>query len=122
MTEPTSEPLRITLDPPLEYDGVKYEELTFDFDGLTTADFQRAARAFVRRYHPGKKRMSRFIVGERYLSLIIAQVANDGKGTSGVPIGLIKGPLRRYYPRLETQLLEARREAIEAYLDGKEII
>ena len=41
-------PVRMKLDPPVEYDGKKYAELVCDFDKMIGKDFQYCERTFQR--------------------------------------------------------------------------
>lgn len=101
IVQPPQPPARITLDPPVEYDGKKYSELIFDFDKMIGKDFQRAERDFTRLYKPDKNET--MVLPETkhlYHCIIAAQVAD-------VPIGLIFKLPRPYYNEVRTLALKA---------------
>lgn len=94
-------PVRLTLDPPLEYDGEKYHELVFDFESMNGKDFQRAEREFTRLYKPADK--NEMVLPEMkhlYHSIIAAHRAD-------VPLGVILKLPRRYYTPLRLEVLKA---------------
>lgn len=93
-------PLRMRLDPPLEYDGEKFSCLTFDFDGMIGKDFQRAEREFTKLYKPGKDEMVLPEMKHLYHTIIASHLAN-------VPLGVIQKLPRRYYTPLRIEILKA---------------
>jgi hypothetical protein len=98
--EPPQLPLRLTLNPPLEYDGDQYSVLVFDFDSMNGKDFIRAEREFTRLYKPEKDEMVLPEMKHEYHQIIAAHRAN-------VPVGVIKKLPRRYYVALRTEVLKA---------------
>jgi hypothetical protein len=93
-------PLRMKIDPPLEYDGEKYSELIFDFDDMVGKDFQRAEREFNKLYKPERDEMVLPEMKHLYHSIIAAHRAN-------VPLGVILKLPRRYYTPLRVEVLKA---------------
>jgi hypothetical protein len=93
-------PLRITLEPPVEYDGKSYSELILDFDAMIGKDFQRAERDFQRLYKADRNEMPLPEMKGLYHSIIASHLAN-------VPLGLILKLPRRYYTPLRTEVLKA---------------
>jgi|SRR5215471_2394101 len=98
--EAAQPPLRLVLDPPVEYDGQKFDKLVFDFDSMIGKDFQRAERTFSKLYRAEK---NEFVMPETkhlFHSIVAAQVAD-------VPVGLILKLPRRYYVAVRTEALKA---------------
>lgn len=93
-------PLRLKLEPPVDYDGQSYSELIFDFDSMVGKDFQRAEREFTRLYKADRNEMPLPEMKHLYHSIIAAHIAN-------VPLGLILKLPRRYYTPLRTEVLKA---------------
>jgi hypothetical protein len=93
-------PLRMTIDPPLEYDGKHYSELTFDFDGMNGKAFQRAEREFNHLYKPEKNEMVMPEMKHLYHQIIASHLAD-------VPLGVIQKLPRRYYTPLRLEVLKA---------------
>lgn len=93
-------PVRLKLDPALEYDGAKYSELIFDFDAMIGKDFQRAEREFVKLYKPDKNEMVLPEMKHLYHCIIAAHRAD-------VPLGVIMKLPRRYYTPLRVEVLKA---------------
>jgi hypothetical protein len=93
-------PLRMVLDPPLEYDGEKFGTLVFDFDAMIGKDFQRAEREFNRLYKPDKNEMVLPEMKHLYHAIIAAHRAD-------VPLGVILKLPRRYYTPLRLEVLKA---------------
>jgi hypothetical protein len=98
--EPPQPPLRMTLNPPLEYDGQQYKELIFDFDSMNGKDFIRAEREFTRTYKADKDEMVLPEMKHQYHAIIAAHRAN-------VPVGVILKLPRRYYTPLRVEVLKA---------------
>jgi hypothetical protein len=98
--EPPQPPLRMRLDPPIEYDGETYKELLFDFDALNGKDFQNAERTFAKLYKAEKNEVVLPEMKHLYHCILAAQTAD-------VPIGLIMKLPRRYYQPLRMQVLKA---------------
>ena len=101
VVDPPQPPWRLTIDPPLDFDGQSFSELIFDFDGMIAKDFVRAERTFNHTYRPDKNEGA--ILPEmhhEYQIILAAQVAN-------VPIGLIYKLPRRYYNPVRLQALKA---------------
>ena len=93
-------PWHLTLDPPVEYDGQKYDKLIFDFDALIGKDFQRAERTFTKLYKAEKNETVLPEMKHLYQCILAAQVAN-------VPVGLIMKLPRRHYVAVRTEALKA---------------
>jgi hypothetical protein len=93
-------PVRLRMDPPVEFDGQKYNELVFDFEGLIGKDFQRAERTFTKLYKADKNETVLPEMKHLYHCIIAAQVAD-------VPVGLIMKLPRRYYTPLRLEVLKA---------------
>jgi hypothetical protein len=93
-------PWRLTLDPPVEYDGQKFKELIFDFDALIGKDFQRAERTFQKLYKAERNETVLPELKHLYQSILAAQVAD-------VPVGLILKLPRRHYVAVRTEALKA---------------
>jgi hypothetical protein len=94
-------PWHLTIEPPLDYDGKEYRELTFDFDNLIAKDFVRAERTFFRIYKPDKNEAA--VLPEMhhdYHIVLAAQVAD-------VPVGVIYKLPRRYYIPVRLEALKA---------------
>lgn len=98
--DPPQPPLRLILDPPVEYDGKSYTVLVFDYDSLIGKDFQRAERTFTKMYKAEKGEVVLPEMKNLYQTILAAQTAN-------VPPGLIMSLPRRYY-------VAARQEALKA--------
>jgi hypothetical protein len=93
-------PLRMKLEPPVEYDGQSYKELVLDFDAMIGKDFQRAEREFNRLYKADRNEMPLPEMKHLYHCIIAAHVAD-------VPLGLILKLPRRFYTPLRTEVLKA---------------
>lgn len=93
-------PVRMRLQPPLEFDGKQYGELIFDFEAMVGKDFQRAEREFTRLYKPDKNEMVLPEMKHLYHCIIAAHRAN-------VPLGVILKLPRRYYTPLRVEVLKA---------------
>jgi hypothetical protein len=99
--EAAKPPLRMVLEPPVEYDGQRYSELIFDFDAMIGKDFQRAEREFTRLYKAAdRNEMPLPEMKHLYHSIIASHLAN-------VPLGLIVKLPRRFYTPLRTEVLKA---------------
>lgn len=94
-------PLRLKLEPPVEYDGQSFRELILDFDSMTGKDFQRAEREFTHLYKAAtKNEMPLPELKHLYHAIIASHLAN-------VPLGLILKLPRRAYVPLRTEVLKA---------------
>jgi hypothetical protein len=98
--EPRKPPVRVKFNPPIEFDGKKYEELTFDFDAMTGKDFIRAERTFQRLFKADKNEIAMPEMKHLYHDLILAHLAD-------VSYLLIQNLERRYYVPLRTEALKA---------------
>lgn len=98
--EAAQPPLRLKLNPPLDYDGQSYSELIFDFDSMVGKDFQRAEKEFTHLYKAEKNEMPLPEMKHLYHSIIAAHLAN-------VPLGVIFKLPRRAYVPLRTEVLKA---------------
>lgn len=93
-------PVRLRMDPPLEFDGEKYSVLVFDFDAMIGKDFQRAEREFNKLYKADKNEVVLPEMKHLYHCIIAAHRAN-------VPLGVILKLPRRYYTPLRVEVLKA---------------
>lgn len=100
VVDPPKPPWRLTLDPPVSYDGKTYKELIFDYDALNGKDFQRAERTFTKMYKTEKGEVVLPEMKHLYQTILAAQVAN-------VPPGLIMALPRRYYVATRQEALKA---------------
>lgn len=98
--EPRKPPLRVRFDPPIQFEGTSYSELTFDFDAMTGKDFIRAERTFQRLYKADKNEVAMPELKHLYHDLILAHLAD-------VSYLLIQSLERRYYVPLRTEALKA---------------
>jgi hypothetical protein len=98
--EPRKPPVRVRFNPPLEFDGQKYSELTFDFDSMRGKDFIRAERTFQKLYKGEKNEIAMPELKHLYHDLILAHLAD-------VSYLLIQNLERRYYVPLRTEALKA---------------
>jgi hypothetical protein len=93
-------PVRIRFNPPVEFDGKTYKELTFDFDSMRGKDFIRAERTFQKLYKADKNEVPMPEMKHLYHDLILAHLAD-------VSYLLIQNLERRYYVPLRTEALKA---------------
>jgi hypothetical protein len=93
-------PLRMHLEPAVDYDGKPYHELIFDFDALIGKDFQVAERTFGKMYRPEKNELVMPEMKHLFHCILAAQVAD-------VPVGLIMKLPRRYYTPLRMRVKKA---------------
>jgi hypothetical protein len=98
--EPRKPPVRVRFNPPIEFDGKTYKELTFDFDSMTGKDFIRAERTFQRLFKADKNEIAMPEMKHLYHDLILAHLAD-------VSYLLIQNLERRYYVPLRTEALKA---------------
>jgi hypothetical protein len=98
--EPRKPPVRVRFNPPIEFDGKRYDELTFDFDAMTGKDFIRAERTFQRLFKADKNEIAMPEMKHLYHDLILAHLAD-------VSYLLIQNLERRYYVPLRTEALKA---------------
>lgn len=98
--EPRKPPVRVKFNPPIEFDGQTYKELTFDFDSMTGKDFVRAERTFQKLYKADKNEVPMPEMKHLYHDLILAHLAD-------VSYLLIQNLERRYYVPLRTEALKA---------------
>src|SRR5215472_3873888 len=97
--EDALEPLHLTLNPPVEYDGKQYHELTLDYSGLIGKDFLRAEREFTHRYRPEKNEVVIPEMKQLYRVILAAHTAD-------VPVGVIEKLPGRYYTAVLTDVLK----------------
>ena len=93
-------PVRVRFNPPIQFEGKTYTELTFDFDSMIGKDFIRAERTFQRLYKADKNEMPLPEMKHLYHDLILAHLAD-------VSYLLIQSLERRYYVPLRTEALKA---------------
>jgi hypothetical protein len=98
--EKPSPPVRLKFDPPIEYDGEKYDQIVCDFDKLIGKDFQRIEREFVHMYKAEKNETVLPELKHLFHCLVIARAAD-------VPVGLIFKLPRRYYTPIRLEALKA---------------
>jgi hypothetical protein len=94
-------PLRVTLNPPLEYDGETFHELILDFESMTGKDFQRAEREFTHLYKTDRNEAMPLPEMKHLYHAIIA------KNLANVPLGVIYKLPRRIYVPLRLEVLKA---------------
>lgn len=104
--EEAKPPLRIKLEPPVDYDGTSYKEIICDFDQLIGKDFIIVQRDFKRLYKPADKNdMPLPEMCHEYHDLLIQRAAKVAG--CDVPLGLIFKLPRRFYIPLRTEALKA---------------
>lgn len=94
-------PLRVKLDPPVEFDGEKFPELILDFESMTGKDFQRAEREFTHLYKTDRNETMPLPEMKHLYHAIIA------KNLANVPLGVIYKLPRRIYVPLRLEVLKA---------------
>jgi hypothetical protein len=94
-------PLRVKLDPPIEFDGEKFPELILDFESMTGKDFQRAEREFTHLYKTDRNEAMPLPEMKHLYHAIIA------KNLANVPLGVIYKLPRRIYVPLRLEVLKA---------------
>jgi hypothetical protein len=94
-------PLRVTLEPPIEYDGEKFSQLILDFESLTGKDFQRAEREFTHTYKADRNETMPLPEMKHLYHAIIA------KNLANVPLGVIYKLPRRIYVPLRLEVVKA---------------
>jgi hypothetical protein len=94
-------PLRVLLDPPIEFDGEKFEKLVLDFESMTGKDFQRAEREFTHLYKTDRNEAMPLPEMKHLYHAIIA------KNLANVPLGVIYKLPRRVYVPLRLEVLKA---------------
>jgi hypothetical protein len=94
-------PLRVKLDPPLEFDGENFAELILDFESMTGKDFQRAEREFTHLYKSDRNETMPLPEMKHLYHAIIA------KNLANVPLGVIYKLPRRIYVPLRLEVLKA---------------
>jgi hypothetical protein len=104
-------PVRMKLEPPIDYDGVSYKEVICDFDGMTGKDFQRCEREFTRLYKADRNETPLPEMKHEYhVSIIVRASEIAGKP---VPRGLIVKLPRRYYTPLRLEAVKACGSSLE---------
>jgi hypothetical protein len=94
-------PLRVKIEPPIDYDGEKFSELILDFESLTGKDFQRAEREFTHLYKTDRNEAMPLPEMKHLYHAIIA------KNLANVPLGVIYKLPRRIYVPLRLEVLKA---------------
>lgn len=94
-------PLRVVLNPPIEYDGEKFDKLILDFESMTGKDFQRAEREFTHLYKTDRNETMPLPEMKHLYHAIIA------KNLANVPLGVIYKLPRRIYVPLRLEVLKA---------------
>jgi hypothetical protein len=94
-------PLRVKLDPAIEFDGEKFSELILDFESMTGKDFQRAEREFTHLYKTDRNEAMPLPEMKHLYHAIIA------KNLADVPLGVIYKLPRRIYVPLRLEVLKA---------------
>lgn len=97
--EAAEPPVRLRLNPPVEYDGHSYVELIFDFDKLIGKDFQRAEREFRHTYKSGKNEVVIPEMTQDYRVILAAHTAN-------VPRGVIDKLPAKAYTKVTNEVLK----------------
>lgn len=93
-------PVRLKLDPPIDYDGKQYHEIIADFDKLIGKDFQRCEREFQHQYKADRNETPLPEMKHLYHCIVISHAAD-------VPLGLVFKLPRRYYTPLRLEALKA---------------
>jgi hypothetical protein len=96
---PPAPPLRMKLEPPVEFDGQTYSEIVCDFEKLIGADFIRLEREFRRTYKADKNEIPFAEMNPLYHVILISEA-------SGLPRGLVRKLPGRYYTTLRTEALK----------------
>jgi len=94
-------PLRVKLDPPIDFDGEKFSQLILDFESMTGKDFQRAEREFTHLYKTDRNEAMPLPEMKHLYHAIIA------KNLADVPLGVIYKLPRRIYVPLRLEVLKA---------------
>jgi hypothetical protein len=92
-------PVRMKLEPPVDFDGQTYTEIVCDFEKLIGADFIRCEREFRRTYKPDKDEIPFAQMNPLYHVILISEAAD-------VPRGLIKKLPGRYFTALQNEALK----------------
>jgi hypothetical protein len=98
--EAAQPPVRLKLDPPIDYDGKQYHEIIADFDKLIGKDFQRCEREFQHQYKADRNETPLPEMKHLYHCIVISHAAD-------VPLGLVFKLPRRYYTPLRLEALKA---------------
>lgn len=98
--EAAQPPVRLKLDPPVDYDGKQYHEIIADFDKLIGKDFQRCEREFQHQYKADRNETPLPEMKHLYHCIVISHAAD-------VPLGLVFKLPRRYYTPLRLEALKA---------------
>lgn len=98
--ESAQPPVRLKLDPPIDYDGKQYHEIIADFDKLIGKDFQRCEREFQHQYKADRNETPLPEMKHLYHCIVISHAAD-------VPLGLVFKLPRRYYTPLRLEALKA---------------
>ena len=94
-------PLRVTFDPPIDYDGQTYKTVILDFEKMNGKDFDRLDRDFTRLYKADKNEGYPLPETKHlYYKLVMAHL-------SDAPLGLFMKMPRRYYVKLRLEVVKA---------------
>lgn len=104
-------PVRMKLEPAIDYDGESFSQIICDFDGMTGKDFQRCEREFTRLYKPDRNETPLAEMKHEYHVSIIVR-ASEIAG-SPVPRGLVVKLPRRYYTPLRLEAVKACGSSLE---------
>jgi hypothetical protein len=97
---PPLPPLRLTLEPPVEYDGKSYHEIICDFEKLIGVDYIRAEREFRAHFKPATRNEIPFAqMNPEFHTILISRAAD-------VPQGLIKKLQIRQFTALQGEALK----------------
>ena len=93
-------PLRMKFEPPIDYDGKKYDQIIVDFESMIGNDFMRCEREFQMLYKPAKNELPMPEMKPLYHMILIAHAGD-------VPLGLVRKLPARYYSTLRQEALKA---------------
>lgn len=94
-------PFTMKFEPPVEFDGKKFDHIRVDFDSLTGNDFMRCERKFQSMHKPEKNETVVMPEMKPLYHLILVECA------SNVPLGLLRRLPSRYYKQLRAEALKA---------------
>lgn len=97
---PPQLPVRLKLEPPVEYDGKTYKEIVCDFEKMVGIDYIRAEREFRHGFRPATKNEIPFAqMNPEFHTILIAHA-------SDVPTGVIKKLQIRQFTALQGEALK----------------
>jgi hypothetical protein len=94
-------PFTMKFEPPVEFDGKKFDHIRVDFDSMTGNDFMRCERKFQSMHKPEKNETVVMPEMKPLYHLILVECA------SNVPLGLLRRLPAKYYKQLRAEALKA---------------